>query len=616
MTRRRADGLDAWLDAARRAGPADLRVHVHGLAVLLRAAARERGIDLSRATLVHSGGWKKLAEQSASPTRSSRPARATPSGSSACTTSTAWSSRSAASSSSAPPASSTRRTSPTSSSATRERGSRRRIGEPGVVEVLSLLPRSYPGHALLDRGPRVVHGVDDCPCGRMGSRFTCPGRVPKAEIRGCSDTHAPSRLTGRRRRQVGARRTRPGRSTTFVALVRRERSPARALRRRGASRSAPRSRASCSPSRRRRDLAAARLRLATGCAPPRSARMRESFAGRRRRAASCVPRGRVLHVTPAQRRHDVRLQLAARAAGRERRTSCACRAATTDSAAASAATSSRRCSIAASSRDSAAAKPPRSHRRTTTRVRDALSSIADVRVVWGGDATVDALPRVPAAAPRPRRDLPEPPLARASSTPTPSGRADDDELAALGGRFFNDAYWFDQAACSSPRLMIWQSCPAMTPRTPGAGSTRPSLDAVRRRSRRSRPGSPSTKHGLRLPSSVGRRLACTSRRRRTRSTWIELPELAAYDRAHCGGGLFFEFVDERPGRRAQHAGRAEDQTAACYGLEPTRCATLAAGLNGRGIDRFVPVGRALEFSATWDGYDLLGEFVKRVVIDV
>jgi hypothetical protein len=62
-------------------------------------------------------------------------------------------------------------------------------GEEGVVEVMSLLPQSYPGHALLTEDLGTIHGVDDCPCGRAGSRFTIRGRVPKAEVRGCSDTH-------------------------------------------------------------------------------------------------------------------------------------------------------------------------------------------------------------------------------------------------------------------------------------------------------------------------------------------------------------------------------------------------------------------------------------------
>lgn len=61
-------------------------------------------------------------------------------------------------------------------------------GEIGVLQLLSALPRSYPGYSILaeDRGRWL--GEDDCPCGRMGRYFEVLGRLPKAEVRGCSDT--------------------------------------------------------------------------------------------------------------------------------------------------------------------------------------------------------------------------------------------------------------------------------------------------------------------------------------------------------------------------------------------------------------------------------------------
>lgn len=62
------------------------------------------------------------------------------------------------------------------------------IGEAGVVQVLSALPRSYPGHSLLTEDRGELLGEDDCPCGRMGRTFAIHGRIPKAEVRGCSDT--------------------------------------------------------------------------------------------------------------------------------------------------------------------------------------------------------------------------------------------------------------------------------------------------------------------------------------------------------------------------------------------------------------------------------------------
>jgi hypothetical protein len=35
---------------------------------------------------------------------------------------------------------------------------------------------------------------------------------------------------------------------------------------------------------------------------------------------------------------------------------------------------------------------------------------------------------------------------------------------------------------------------------------------------------------------------------------------------------------------------------------------------GEGIDRVVPLGRALEFNYVWDGYNLLDELSKKVQV--
>jgi len=64
------------------------------------------------------------------------------------------------------------------------------VGKQGVLQVVSLLPTSYPGHSLLTEDLGVVEGIDDSKCGRLGKRFKVIGRVPHAEIRGCSDTFA------------------------------------------------------------------------------------------------------------------------------------------------------------------------------------------------------------------------------------------------------------------------------------------------------------------------------------------------------------------------------------------------------------------------------------------
>jgi phenylacetate-coenzyme A ligase PaaK-like adenylate-forming protein len=180
------DALEAWL--ARHAGE-DLLVFGFTFMIWQHLAEplASAGIDLSRATLVHSGGWKKMAEARVS--------------------SEAFKGRLAdafglrdvhdfygmveqvgsvyfecpAGFFHPPNFADVLVRDPVTWELAPD-------GASGVVEVLSLLPRSYPGHALLTEDLGVVHGVDDCPCGRLGRRFTILGRLPKAEIRGCSDT--------------------------------------------------------------------------------------------------------------------------------------------------------------------------------------------------------------------------------------------------------------------------------------------------------------------------------------------------------------------------------------------------------------------------------------------
>lgn len=66
-------------------------------------------------------------------------------------------------------------------------------GEQGLIQVMSVLPKSYPGHSLLTEDLGTILGEDDCPCGWMGKYFSVAGRIPKAELRGCSDTFAYDR---------------------------------------------------------------------------------------------------------------------------------------------------------------------------------------------------------------------------------------------------------------------------------------------------------------------------------------------------------------------------------------------------------------------------------------
>ena len=57
----------------------------------------------------------------------------------------------------------------------------------GIIQTISVLPSSYPGHNLLTEDEGLLCGADGCPCGRRGTYFRVLGRLNDAEPKGCAD---------------------------------------------------------------------------------------------------------------------------------------------------------------------------------------------------------------------------------------------------------------------------------------------------------------------------------------------------------------------------------------------------------------------------------------------
>jgi acyl-CoA reductase LuxC len=345
--------------------------------------------------------------------------------------------------------------------------------------------------------------------------------------------------------------------------------------------------------------------------PASLSRMRDSLASAERPGVIIVPRGRVFHITPA----NVDTMFAyswvlAMLAGNVNIVRL----------------SSHRTEIGQRVLDAVAVTLADEHFRalrernrlvTTShddRVSEALSAIADVRVIWGGDLTVEHFRRFP--MPPRGRDVTFPnrhsfALIDSAAVAT----APDSEVARLADRFFNDAYWFDQGACSSPRLVVWRASDAATNRVARQRLRAALADAIEARGYE-------TETGMAIAKMVFayRRAAVIEGlgydRVSNETTWLELPSLTSYSREHCGGGLFFDYLSNDIAEDLGRLVGAADQTVACFGIDRDTAVDLARKLNGRGIDRWVAIGQALEFDAIWDGYDLLQEYVKRVVIDL
>ncbi|MEU4423070.1 acyl-CoA reductase [Actinoplanes sp. NPDC024001] len=245
-------------------------------------------------------------------------------------------------------------------------------------------------------------------------------------------------------------------------------------------------------------------------------------------------------------------------------------------------------------------------------ITDALSAACDLRVVWGGDATITEIRRSPLPPHATELTFPD----RFSLAVFRAGSylaLDDARRDRLAQRFYNDAYAFDQLGCSSPRLVVWVGDQA-TAEYAGADLFDRLAEVTRERDYAVATSTAIAKLAYTRRAAidwpVGR-----ARSYGSRLTVLPLDRYADVRGEFCGGGVFFQF---RVGSLGDLASRIDrrDQTLVQFGFEAAELTGLVRELNGRGIDRVVPVGEALTFHHIWDGHDLLQSFTRRTTIDL
>ncbi|MCE9576995.1 MAG: gamma-glutamyl phosphate reductase [Deltaproteobacteria bacterium] len=244
-------------------------------------------------------------------------------------------------------------------------------------------------------------------------------------------------------------------------------------------------------------------------------------------------------------------------------------------------------------------------------INRALSAACDLRVIWGGDAAIRALREAPLAPHG--RDLTFPDrqsfaVLRADAIVD----ATADAVAAVAGGLVNDLFWFDQAACASPRLVVWVGSPG----------------AARAASVRlfGRVGEIAEQRGHRLePAHVMNKVVFTYRAvadhpavvRREQFgslTVVEVEGLAAVPHDHPGAGYVWSTTVEALAELTAFVGR-KHQTLVHFGFTRVELDAVIDALAGRGVDRVVPIGRALAFDRMWDGHDLIAAFTRIVHVE-
>ncbi|GID30235.1 acyl-CoA reductase [Paractinoplanes brasiliensis] len=238
------------------------------------------------------------------------------------------------------------------------------------------------------------------------------------------------------------------------------------------------------------------------------------------------------------------------------------------------------------------------------KVTAALSQWADLRVIWGGDSAVEAIRKHPL---RPSaRDLTFPDRTSWAALSADGWRAADPakrRAAVLG--FTNDSYWFDQAACSSPRTVFLvgentddvraEFVELLLSMVGERGWEIDAAMAVEKRVNAYGMAATGAISAMEFPANSV-----------TAMSLITVPDAP---RRWIGAGAF-PFAEVGSLLELVPAMNRQDQTFSHFGFTSEQLREFALALGGRGVDRIVPFGQALTFGSIWDGYDLPREFTR------
>ena len=233
-----------------------------------------------------------------------------------------------------------------------------------------------------------------------------------------------------------------------------------------------------------------------------------------------------------------------------------------------------------------------------------FSANCNVRVIWGGDATVNAIRKIP--------------LPPGSSELAFSGRF---SLAVLRGGdftereisgFVTDCFSFGQQGCSSPKLIVWLNTPdeqkekfwsALETEWTNRHFTISPAEAMSRWNDANDTAMQAA-GSVRLKRPDGKKAFL----RIQIDSWNDINR-----ELNHGNGLFYELDTTSLEDVLKHC-EESDQTIVSMGIDPEMWRKAVLEAPPKGIARIVPAGKALEFSHIWDGHNLIAEMSRRIAL--
>lgn len=239
-------------------------------------------------------------------------------------------------------------------------------------------------------------------------------------------------------------------------------------------------------------------------------------------------------------------------------------------------------------------------------VNDLFSSIADMRVIWGGDQTIEEIRRSP--------------LPPRSGEITFADRysfavIDSDAYLVLEDKgkiaegFYNDTFFSDQNACTSPRLVVWTG-----KQKEEAKKVFWELEhdvAKRKYIFQDIQGiNKLVKSCLAAVHWPGAHILPHEDNLIVR---VEVPDLDGLIGLRENSGFFYEYDCDDLMELKNLCADKRCQTISYIGEKDAFLPLLRSGI--KGTDRIVPIGKTMDFDLIWDGYDLTSVMTRVVTIE-
>lgn len=237
-----------------------------------------------------------------------------------------------------------------------------------------------------------------------------------------------------------------------------------------------------------------------------------------------------------------------------------------------------------------------------------FSQIADVRMIWGGDASIQNIKSIQA---KPRcldiafSDRYSICLINANAILA----ADETEMKRLSNNFYNDTYLMDQNACSSPQLIYWLNDNSEAREKfwqyifEFASKKYIIQDAIA-----------VDKYTKLCIDAINTNMVKIFSKMENLIYRVELNFINKdIHNLRAKGGYFYEYA-LNDFEILYDIINEKYQTITYYGIDANELRTEIIEHNLTGVDRIVPVGKAMDIDVFWDGHDLLRELSRKISI--